>query len=51
MTGIVARSIDGPVVVVRAPGQELPELDPARRFESPWERWAEVGEGEHREGD
>jgi molybdopterin-guanine dinucleotide biosynthesis protein A len=29
VTGIVARSIDGPVVVVRAPGQELPDLDPA----------------------
>lgn len=26
VTGIVARSVDGPVVVVRAPGQELPEL-------------------------
>jgi molybdopterin-guanine dinucleotide biosynthesis protein A len=26
ITGIVARSVDGPVVVVRAPGQELPEL-------------------------
>ncbi len=29
VTGIVARSVDGPVVVVRAPGQELPPLDPA----------------------
>jgi molybdopterin-guanine dinucleotide biosynthesis protein A len=29
VTGIVARSVDGPVVVVRAPGQELPDLDPA----------------------
>lgn len=28
VTGIVARSVDGPVVVVCAPGQELPELDP-----------------------
>ncbi len=26
VTGIVARVVDGPVVVVRAPGQELPEL-------------------------
>src|SRR5215210_3725473 len=26
ITGLVARSVDGPVVVVRAPGQELPEL-------------------------
>jgi molybdopterin-guanine dinucleotide biosynthesis protein A len=29
VTGIVARSVDGPVVVVRAAGQELPDLDPA----------------------
>ncbi len=29
VTGIVARAVDGPVVVVRAPGQELPALDPA----------------------
>jgi molybdopterin-guanine dinucleotide biosynthesis protein A len=29
VTGIVARAVDGPVIVVRAPGQELPELDPA----------------------
>jgi len=29
VTGIVGRSVDGPVVVVCAPGQELPELDPA----------------------
>jgi molybdopterin-guanine dinucleotide biosynthesis protein A len=27
--GIVSRSVDGPVVVVRAPGQELPELESA----------------------
>jgi molybdopterin-guanine dinucleotide biosynthesis protein A len=27
VTGIVARSVDGPVVVVRAPGQELPVLE------------------------
>jgi molybdopterin-guanine dinucleotide biosynthesis protein A len=27
VTGIVARAVDGPVVVVRAPGQELPRLD------------------------
>lgn len=27
VTGILARSVDGPVIVVRAPGQELPELD------------------------
>jgi molybdopterin-guanine dinucleotide biosynthesis protein A len=26
ITGLVARSVDGPVVVVRAPGQDLPEL-------------------------
>src|SRR5262245_66621206 len=26
VTGIVARGVDGPVVVVRAPGQELPPL-------------------------
>jgi molybdenum cofactor guanylyltransferase len=26
IAGVVARSVDGPVVVVRAPGQELPEL-------------------------
>ena len=29
VTGIVARSVDGPVVVVSAPGQVLPELDGA----------------------
>ena len=29
VTGIVARAVDGPVVVVRAPGQELPALDGA----------------------
>ncbi len=29
VTGIVARAVDGPVVVVRAPGQELPALHPA----------------------
>jgi molybdopterin-guanine dinucleotide biosynthesis protein A len=27
VTGLVQRTVDGPVVVVRAPGQELPELD------------------------
>jgi molybdenum cofactor guanylyltransferase len=27
VTGLVARVVDGPVVVVRAPGQELPDLD------------------------
>src|ERR671910_789360 len=26
VTGVVARAVDGPVVVVRAPGQELPTL-------------------------
>jgi molybdenum cofactor guanylyltransferase len=31
VTGLVARVVDGPVVVVRAPDQELPELD--RRVE------------------
>jgi molybdenum cofactor guanylyltransferase len=29
IAGIVARTVDGPVVVVRAPGQELPSLPPA----------------------
>lgn len=29
VTGIISRSVDGPMVVVRAPGQELPELAPA----------------------
>jgi molybdopterin-guanine dinucleotide biosynthesis protein A len=29
VTGIVARSVDEPVIVVRAPGQNLPRLDPA----------------------
>ncbi len=29
LTGIIARSVSGPVIVVRAPGQELPTLDPA----------------------
>jgi molybdenum cofactor guanylyltransferase len=29
VTGIVARGVDGPVIVVRAPEQELPDLDPA----------------------
>lgn len=28
ITGVVGRAVDGPVIVVRAPGQELPELDP-----------------------
>jgi molybdopterin-guanine dinucleotide biosynthesis protein A len=28
VTGIVGRAVDGPVIVVRAPGQELPALDP-----------------------
>jgi molybdenum cofactor guanylyltransferase len=28
VTGLVARVVDGPVVVVRAPDQELPDLDP-----------------------
>jgi molybdenum cofactor guanylyltransferase len=28
VTGVVGRAVDGPVVVVRAPGQDLPELDP-----------------------
>jgi molybdopterin-guanine dinucleotide biosynthesis protein A len=28
VTGIVSRAVDGPVIVVRAPGQKLPELDP-----------------------
>lgn len=31
VTGVVGRAVDGPVVVVRAPGQELPELEPAVR--------------------
>jgi molybdenum cofactor guanylyltransferase len=29
VTGIVARSVSGPVIVVSAPGQGLPELDSA----------------------
>lgn len=29
ITGLVRRTVDGPVVVVRAPGQELPALDPS----------------------
>jgi len=29
VTGLVARAVDGPVVVVRAPGQVLPQLGPA----------------------
>ena len=29
VTGLVAREVDGPVLVVCAPGQALPELDPA----------------------
>jgi molybdenum cofactor guanylyltransferase len=29
VSGLVARSVDGPVIVVRAPGQPLPALDPA----------------------
>lgn len=28
VTGVVDRAVDGPVIVVRAPGQELPDLDP-----------------------
>lgn len=28
-TGVLARTVDGPVLVVRAPGQQLPELGPA----------------------
>lgn len=28
VTGVVDRAVEGPVIVVRAPGQELPELDP-----------------------
>ncbi len=28
VTGVVGRAVDGPVIVVRAPGQELPPLDP-----------------------
>jgi molybdopterin-guanine dinucleotide biosynthesis protein A len=31
VAGIVARAVDGPVVVVRAPGQELPSLPPGVR--------------------
>ncbi|WP_046469241.1 NTP transferase domain-containing protein [Allosalinactinospora lopnorensis] len=29
VTGVVGRAVDGPVIVVRAPDQVLPELDPA----------------------
>jgi molybdopterin-guanine dinucleotide biosynthesis protein A len=32
VTGLVAREVDGPVVVVRAPEQELPEVDGAIEF-------------------
>jgi molybdopterin-guanine dinucleotide biosynthesis protein A len=32
VTGLVARAVDGPVVVVRAPEQELPDLDGAIEF-------------------
>lgn len=28
ITGIVGRAVNGPVIVVRAPGQELPDLEP-----------------------
>ena len=28
VTGVVGRAVEGPVFVVRAPGQDLPELDP-----------------------
>lgn len=28
VTGVVRRAVEGPVVVVRAPGQDLPDLDP-----------------------
>ncbi len=28
VAGIVGRAVDGPVIVVRAPGQQLPALDP-----------------------
>jgi molybdopterin-guanine dinucleotide biosynthesis protein A len=40
VSGLVARAVDGPVVVVRAPGQELPELpfeivEDAREGEGP----------------
>ncbi|MDQ4084905.1 MAG: NTP transferase domain-containing protein [Actinomycetota bacterium] len=28
VTGVVGRAVDGPVIVVRAPGQELPAVDP-----------------------
>lgn len=28
VTGVVGRAVDGPVIVVRAPGQKLPEVDP-----------------------
>lgn len=31
VAGIVARAVDGPVAVVRAPGQELPSLPPGAR--------------------
>jgi molybdopterin-guanine dinucleotide biosynthesis protein A len=29
VTGIMGRAVDGPVIVVRAPDQDLPDLDPA----------------------
>jgi len=28
VAGIVGRAVDGPVIIVRAPGQQLPALDP-----------------------
>jgi molybdenum cofactor guanylyltransferase len=33
VTGVVGRAVDGPVIVVRAPGQDLPELDAQVRVE------------------
>jgi len=33
VTGVVGRAVEGPVIVVRAPGQDLPELDTQVRVE------------------
>ena len=33
VTGVVGRAVDGPVIVVRAPGQDLPDLDEHVRVE------------------
>src|SRR3954453_4940984 len=37
VTGLVARAVDGPVIVVRAPGQDLPALAGVEVVEDPRE--------------